>query len=154
LASQAFGLFYYHPFQLSYYNLLTRGLHGAAGKGYEVTYWGDAVTSDLLDRWSALAPERACAVLLPSLYAEQAELYQSSGMLRRRQKLIGSASSTCTYIVVYNRQAYLDSVRSQIEDPNQKPLLENVVDAVWVARVYRRQPPATNERLEGTNGTP
>jgi 4-amino-4-deoxy-L-arabinose transferase-like glycosyltransferase len=152
LASQAFGIVYYHPFQLSYYNLFTGGLRGAASQGFEVTYWGDAVTTDLLDRWSAAAPERACGLLVPTLYADQAELYQSSGMLKRRQKLAGSENSTCPYVVVFNRQAYLNSVRSLIDDPSQKPMLENAVDGVWVARVYQQPPSAAKEEREGNNG--
>ena len=69
MASQSFGLFHYHPFQLSYYNLLVGGLRGADRLGFEVSYWGDAVTQKLLDDWSKLAPQKACAVLVPAKLA-------------------------------------------------------------------------------------
>ena len=32
----------YHPYQSSYYNEIIGGIDGAANKGFEVTYWGDA----------------------------------------------------------------------------------------------------------------
>jgi hypothetical protein len=140
LGAQAFGVFYYHPFQLSYYNLLTAGLRGAERMGFEVTYWGDSITTDLLDRWSASAPDNSCALLVPTLYRGQADLYQSSGMLKKRQRLVGSSWRNCPYVVVYNRRAYLDSVRNLVENSTQRPLHENVVDGVWVSRVYARAP--------------
>jgi hypothetical protein len=109
--------------------------------GFEVTYWGDSVTTDLLNRWSASTPDNSCALLVPTLYEGQVELYQSSGMLKKRQKLVDRPNVKCPYVIIYNRRAYLDNVRGLLEDPNQKPLYENVVDGVWVARVYLRVPP-------------
>jgi 4-amino-4-deoxy-L-arabinose transferase-like glycosyltransferase len=141
LGAQATGILYYHPFELSYYNLLTGGLRGAARMGFEVTYWGDSVTTDLLDRWSASAPENSCALLVPTLYEGQVELYQSSGTLKKRQKVVDRPKANCPYVIIYNRRAYLDSVRDLLEDPNQKPLCENAKDGVWLARVYVRVPP-------------
>jgi 4-amino-4-deoxy-L-arabinose transferase-like glycosyltransferase len=136
LACQAVGVVHYHPFQLSYYNLLVGGLRGAQRLGFEVTYWGDTITTDLLDRWSAEAPENACAVLVPTLYDGNAELYQSSSMLAKHQKLTGRWGSNCPYVLVYNRRAYLDRVQELIDNPKQKPLFENAIDGVWLSRVY------------------
>jgi hypothetical protein len=148
LGCQSFGVIYYHPFQLSYYNLLVGGLRGAERLQFEVTYWGDSVTTDLLDRWSTSAAERSCGVLVPTLYAEQAELYQTSGMLRRRQRLTGHLSSKCPYLIVYNRRAYLNNVRAIIDDPAQKPIHETAVDSIWIARVYQRPLPVETQKEE------
>ena len=43
LLAQGFGTLALHPFELSYYNLLTGGLAGAERLGLELTYWSDAV---------------------------------------------------------------------------------------------------------------
>ena len=43
LLAQGFGTLALHPFELSYYNLLTGGLAGAEKLGLELTYWSDAV---------------------------------------------------------------------------------------------------------------
>ena len=45
--SQATGMVSLHPYQLSYYNLLVGGLHGADKLGLEVTYWGDTGNREL-----------------------------------------------------------------------------------------------------------
>jgi hypothetical protein len=139
-ACQGFGLWHYHPYQLSYYNLLVGGLRGADRLGFEVTYWGDAVTHDLVDRWSALAPQGSCAVLVPSLYTDQGMLYMSAEAERKQLRIRNSLRSTCPYLIVYNRRAYLGELREFVDDASQKPLAENVVDGVWLSRVYARPP--------------
>lgn len=149
LGAQSFGVFYYHPFELSYYNLLVGGLRGAARLGLEATYWGDSVTVDLLDRWSATVPENSCALLVPTLYAGQAEPYQSPGTSRKRQQVVDRSNPKCAYLLVYNRRAYLDGVKETLNDAEQQPICENIVDGVWVARVYARpqqQPPPDDQQ--------
>lgn len=154
LACQAYGLVHYHPFQLSYYNAVVGGLRGAEKLGFEVTYWGDSVTADLLDDWSNLAPEKACAQLVPTMYSEQAELYRTASMLKKQQRLVGRSTRECPYFVVYNRHAYLTNVRSLIDDPNRKPTHENSIDGVWVARIYTRTPPNRDGGQTGARSDP
>jgi hypothetical protein len=48
--SQAAGLWWMHPCELSYYNALVGGLWGADKLGMETTYWHDVVNRDLF-RW-------------------------------------------------------------------------------------------------------
>ncbi len=154
LGCQAIGVCYYQPFQLSYYNLLVGGLRGANRLGFEVTYWGDSVNQDLLDRWSSLAPRNACAVLVPNLYVGQSDLYGSPGIREKNQRISGAPNSSCQYLLVYNRRAYFGDTRQFIDDPGQRVLVENVVDGVWISRVYVQKPPQTagsNESLSDLN---
>jgi len=145
LACQACGVIYYHPFQLSYYNLLVGGLGGAERRGFEVTYWGDAVTPSLVNEWSQLAPEESCAVVVPSLYDAHPELFETELTSRRHQQLRGSLESKCPYLIVFNRKAYLDGVRDIIDSPDSIPLAETSKAGVWLSRVYvRRLPGAAN----------
>jgi 4-amino-4-deoxy-L-arabinose transferase-like glycosyltransferase len=161
LAAQGYGVLHYHPFQLSYYNMLTSdavrhpmwlidrvtdfsrvkrltsGVRGAEELGLEVTYWGDAVTPALLDRWSQLAPPGACAHLAPTLYASHPLLYQTDSTVRRGQRLVAPGESDCRYVIVYNRQAYLcDEFQRVLRDG--EPLAANRVDGVVLAAVYAR----------------
>lgn len=140
-ACQGFGVWYYHPYQLSYYNLLVGGLRGADKLGFEVTYWGDSVTRDLIDRWSALAPKGSCAVLVPSLYTDQGMLYLSAEAQRNELKIRSSLRSPCPYLIVYNRRPYLGEARAIVDNARLTPLVENVLDGVWLSRVYVRPPP-------------
>jgi 4-amino-4-deoxy-L-arabinose transferase-like glycosyltransferase len=144
-ACQGFGLWYYHPFQLSYYNLLVGGLRGADRLGFEVTYWGDSVTTDLIDRWAALAPKGSCAVFRPTLYTGQGLLYLTADAHRKELTIRPQYWSACPYLIVYNRRAYLSEARRFVDDPAQKPLLENARDGVWLSRVYVRAPQSPSE---------
>jgi 4-amino-4-deoxy-L-arabinose transferase-like glycosyltransferase len=139
LACQAWGVVHFHPFQLSYYNLLVAGLRGADRLGLEITYWGDAVTPGLVNRWSEIAPKRSCAVLVPTLYTAQQELYETELTEKREQELHGSLASGCPYVIVYNRRAYLDDVADLLDSPYCVPIAENTIDGVWLSRVYVRR---------------
>jgi hypothetical protein len=48
LGPAAFDLARIHPYELSYYNRAVGGLAGATRRGFEVTYWYDAVTPDAI----------------------------------------------------------------------------------------------------------
>lgn len=48
MAGQSYGIIAFAPCYLSYYNLLTGGLAGAERLGFQVTYWGDSITRNLL----------------------------------------------------------------------------------------------------------
>ncbi len=44
----------YHPYELSYFNPLVGGLSGAARRGFEVTYWGESLNSEVIERLNRL----------------------------------------------------------------------------------------------------
>lgn len=46
----------YHPYLLSYFNPLVGGLKGAQEKGFEWTYWGEALNTQVLERLNQLPP--------------------------------------------------------------------------------------------------
>ncbi len=48
LGSAAFSLLRVHPYELSYYNELIGGPRGAWQRGFELTYWYDAFTDDVI----------------------------------------------------------------------------------------------------------
>jgi hypothetical protein len=50
IGCQVIGLVWMHPFQLSYYNGLVGGTAGAARLGFEVSYWGDSISSELIEQ--------------------------------------------------------------------------------------------------------
>jgi hypothetical protein len=177
IACQGYGVVHYHPFQLSYYNCLlsdglrhplewlrgpvriqrvlelTSGLRGADALGFEVTYWGDAVTPGLIARWSELAPENSCAVLVPALHRVQAMMYETGALTRRGQSIRIALESPCAYLIVYNRKAYLsdEEVRAILRD--QTPLAQLHLDGVWLSAIYTRRPPKPVSP-ERTNQTP
>lgn len=42
------ALWRYHPYELSYFNPVVGGLKGAQARGFETTYWGEAVNRDVV----------------------------------------------------------------------------------------------------------
>lgn len=140
LASQAVGLVRYHPCHLSYYNTLVGGLAGAERLGFQVTYWGDSLTPEFLDRWSRGTPNGAKAILAPTLYKKHELLYATVSMTRRQQSFVPDGDASARYLVVYNRRPYVsDELLERIR--RLPPAIARVErDGVWLAAAYRLLP--------------
>ena len=59
LGSAAFSLVRIHPYELSYYNELIGGPRGAWDRGFELTYWYDAFTDQVIDDLNRQLPPQA-----------------------------------------------------------------------------------------------
>jgi hypothetical protein len=124
LAPTAAALAWSHPHELSYYNAAVGGLSGAMRRGFEVSYWYDAVTPEALDEMNRRLPERA-RLTLPGQTDVFAEL-QELGRLRGDFDLMGegdgptyalllahSAKSRPTTRLLYAMQPVLSPVTYQ-----------------------------------------
>ncbi len=83
LGDSAWQLWAIHPFELSYYNRLIGGPSGAWHRGFELTYWYDAFTPEVIDQLNRKLPEGAYVTFTndlssPSTFQE----LQSLGHLR------------------------------------------------------------------------
>jgi hypothetical protein len=143
VAAQGIGLILYHPCYLSHYSLLVGGLCGAERLGFEVTYWGDSVTEDLLqtvaDRAGGqgvlfgpnLAPYQAPYVgfLSPAINRSQSWLVgcdaNGSG--------VGNSARGSRYAVIYRRKANLGDLPEPLL--TAPVIAERAILGVWVARV-------------------
>jgi hypothetical protein len=76
LALQATGVLWFRPIWLSYYNCLVGGLWGAEKLGFEINYWGDALTEQILCDAASRIPEGETLFFAPSLAP-----YQSAGIV-------------------------------------------------------------------------
>ncbi len=104
---QGYGVLAFHPFGLSYYNLLVGGLAGADRLGLERTYWGDAVDPVLLDELARRVEPGQTAALAPTLHAMQPTAATTpalveKGIILTPEQQIGQAD----WIVIYRRKAY------------------------------------------------
>lgn len=111
-ATQAYGVVFYRPAYLSYYNLLVGGLAGAERLGLEPTYWGDTVTSDLLEAAADSVPEGGTLAVAPVLHQFQLEdlLTQSPALRRRKVRLVEYRREMvegADALLVFRRQASL-----------------------------------------------
>ncbi len=146
VAAQGLGLVLYHPCYLSHYGLLVGGLPGAERLGFEVNYWGDAVTESLLRQLSEKA-QKSAAVFGPNLAPYQAPMVAvcSAALIRRRVDVIGweggrsGVEAGCRYGIFYRRRADLDGIPDELL--NAKVLAEQRVLGVWTARVVELPAP-------------
>jgi 4-amino-4-deoxy-L-arabinose transferase-like glycosyltransferase len=142
MIAQGYGLVHYHPYQLSYYNLLVGGLAGADALGLEATYWGDTVSEEMLDRFAAMAEQQECAILLPTLYAGHTTYLHlsSAGMLEKRQSIVPGdqrAEYECRWAILFNRAGYIahDELPKRVVEQGRLRA-ELALDGVWLTRIY------------------
>jgi 4-amino-4-deoxy-L-arabinose transferase-like glycosyltransferase len=82
--ASAFALIQIHPYELSYYNSIVGGPLGAWKNGFELSYWYDAFTPEVLAEINQKLPENAeiqfsSELSMPSMVMTQ---YQDEGRLR------------------------------------------------------------------------
>ena len=136
-ALQAWGVVAIHPFGLSYYNMLVGGLPGAERLGLELTYWGDAVDSRLLDRLAAEVKPGASVALAPTLYPGQGTATTTRALLVRGIVLRDDPEALSSeWVVISRRTAYL---RPELINITQlkAPYAVTSRSGVWLAGVWR-----------------
>ncbi len=137
---QGIGIVAYHPFQLSQYNVLVGGLPGAERLGFEVTYWGDTITGDLLNEAHRVAPAGS-VLFAPHLAPFQTVAVAISTPELESTRLVGwdpqvpSLAQQCNYALVYRRKADWEAVAPLIKDAEVIAEVNRM--GVWLARLYR-----------------
>jgi hypothetical protein len=153
VAAQGIGLVLYHPCYLSHYSLLVGGLPGATRLGFEVGYWGDAVTESLLKEVGEEGKPSA-AVFGPNLAPFQAPFVTacSPTLTRRKVDVVGweggrkGTEAGCRYGIFYHRRADLDGIPDELL--NSKMLAEQRILGVWTARVVEFPSPVGQGELK------
>lgn len=138
LLAQGYGTIAFHPFGLSYYNLLTGGLPGAQRLGLELTYWNDAVDRVLLDRLAREARPGAVAALVPTLYPGQGVLTTTAPLARREVVLQDDAAAgRAEWLVLSRRTAYWSpELRARLERGGGRPVLTRRRQGVWLSALW------------------
>jgi hypothetical protein len=157
LAAQSYGVIAMHPLGLSYYNLLTGGLRGAAVLGFETTYWGDSVTRSLLDDVALAMEPGEVLHVAPVLHPFQLdELRTQSPALRARgielRPYDDTTGEPIRRVLVIRRRA--DSWPSLTPAPEGRLLCQVVRDGVQLAGVYELEPANSITENPENNGLP
>lgn len=138
---QAIGTLWFRPVWLSYYNCLVGGLPGAEKLGFEINYWGDALTEPILcEAAKRLQPGEALA-FAPSLAPYQAAgITVASPCLTEREVLLRAWSPEIIkepikpqWLLVYRRRADLPESLSYFLQ--EQPVAEISRQGVWLARL-------------------
>jgi 4-amino-4-deoxy-L-arabinose transferase-like glycosyltransferase len=139
LVGQCYGVVAFHPFGLSYYNLLVGGLPGAERLGLELTYWGDAVDGPLLDRLAAEARKGETASMAPTLAPDQGKVATTRRLARIPVVIQDQdAASRTDWLIVSRRSAYFKpEVRDRLaSDPF---LMTRSRQGVWLSALLARR---------------
>jgi hypothetical protein len=138
LLAQGYGTLAFHPFGLSYYNLLTGGLPGAERLGLELTYWNDAVDRVLLDRLAAEATSKAVAALAPTLYPGQGILTTTAPLARREVILQDDAvAPRAEWLVLSRRRAYWSpELKARLERGEGRLIFTRGRQGVWLSALW------------------
>ena len=145
LIIQGVGLITYHPFQLSYFNLLVGGLPGAERLGLELTYWGDAVDDRLLDRLAELAPRGATVARVPTLAPNQG-IFATTRPLFRKEIIIQDQEqrNRSDWLVIDRRTAYWPEELPKFLNENP-PIYLRTIHGVWLSGIWKRSDGKTSE---------
>ena len=96
------------PYYLAYFNQMVGGPLGAKQKGFESTYWLDAITPDMIKAINREIPPngRMARWGIPD---DVLSFYQKQGLLRRDIGWDPDVTPADTYILAYARQGFIPS---------------------------------------------
>ena len=122
LAIQATAAWSVRPVYLSGYNWAVGGLAGAEALGFEVNYWGDALTSEILSAAADQIPKGGTLAVSPVLHQFQLDdLRTQTPSLRARDiRLVEYGTPEAAVadgLLIYQRRASLpEQLRKQLDD--------------------------------------
>lgn len=90
-----------HPHELSYYNVFVGGTAGADRRGYEITYWGEAMDDEVLAEMNRLLPPNARLKIF-ALHDLALRLLQQWGKLRSDIRLEDTGPFDA-YLLLYRK---------------------------------------------------
>lgn len=113
-----------HPSYLCYYSLAVGGTIGAETCGFELSYWGDALTRGLLIQATDAVPMFTGVQIHPSLHQFQnADLLRQSPILRRRQSTAAKGHTSKPLELAFRRRAdFSDDELSAYDWPEDRYL--------------------------------
>lgn len=153
LGLQLLGNILYRPVYLSYYNLLVGGLWGATRLGFEVNYWGDAVTAYTVEaacraqHGRSVIDNRGHFILFaPNLAPFQGVALNGAFPVRQMcgSEIIGydmgwtSPPEGAEVVILYHRRADLATLPPWLLEG--EILFEFSKQGVWLSRVLRVNP--------------
>ena len=125
-------LYFYHPFQLSYYNRFPGGLRGAYERGLEVTYFMEAITPNFVKALNENLPKNA------AVYASASNFiftyYQKEGLVRRDIKI--SDGREFDFYLLLNRRSALSPRERNLMEARVQPYISTSVDGVPLVSVF------------------
>ncbi len=121
-----------HPFELSYYNHLVGGIHGAYSRGLEVTYFMEALTPKFLGSLNEKLPRDS--VINASFANSMFAYYQKEG--RVRQDIRITDTGPFDYYILLNRRSVLSPREQLLVNGPAQPFLSVSIAGVPLVSVF------------------
>jgi hypothetical protein len=128
----AVDLYLTHPYQLSFYNRFVGGIRGAYERGFEITYFLEALTPQFLDELNRMLPNHAR--IRASFANTMLVYYQRKGRLR--QDLQITATAPPDYLVLVNRRSALSARERTLIDTSSNPFISVELGGVPLVSVF------------------
>lgn len=129
--SPALDVFLSHPFQLSYYNSLVGGVRGAYERGFETTYFLEAINREFLHKMNERLPKQA--KIHGSFANSILAYYQSEGLLRKDLHIV--ENGLFEYYALLNRRSALRSKETALFN-SKEPLFWTGIGRVPLVGVF------------------
>jgi len=133
LLPPAIDLYFYHPYELSYFNRLVGGIQGAYRRGLEVTYFMEAFDPDFLKLLNLNLPPQA--VINASFSNGMFAYYQTEGRLRGDIRI--TDGTDFDYYILLNRQSAFSETMRAISKQAQ-PYASVRLKEVPLVSVYKK----------------
>jgi hypothetical protein len=150
LLSGSLAMIRIHPYYLSYFNRMTGGLPGAADKGFEITYWGEAFNKDVNGFLNTLPinPDGSKPkILVRALHRLCMDHLQQWGYLSDELLFIDPGQGIADYHVLLMRKGFW-SVDDWILEKYLTPLREWRSNGISMISVYRTGPEFERFRIQ------
>jgi hypothetical protein len=139
LVPPAVAMQHLYPACLSYFNEAIGRLPGAERRGLELTYWGDSITDELLNKIDDQGP----VILVPTLYDGHAMMMTTPALAKRRviiEPLNEETARRARWAIVFRRAGYLHDKSTQSILTKGEVVAEVSREGVWLTRLYRLDP--------------
>lgn len=137
-AEGAWGAYRSHPYYLSYFNPVAGGLAGAEARGFETTYWGEAVNGEVIDAINRLVPDGESVRVL-ALHQLCFLQLQQWGKLKSTID-VTAAPPYYAHLLLHRKGFYGRPERALVESERFAPLIRWSKHGVPMVTLYRTGP--------------
>lgn len=134
----ALDLYLSHPYQLSFYNRLVGGTHGAYERGLEITYFLEALAPDFLRAMNEKLPRNAS--VNASFANTMLAYYQKQGLLRQDLTIVNHGSFD--YLLLLNRRSALSPSERKLIDSGARPYISVSLAGVPLVSAFEFKKPS------------
>lgn len=146
LIPPASDLVAYHPYELSYYNRWVGGIRGAFERGFEVTYYMEALTPKFIQFLNGELPPNAVVNAASSNFMLQ--YYQRHKRLRPDIRIADTNDSD--YYILLNRKSFFSQEDWLVFWRNLRPYAAVELQGVPLVSMYKlRDEPARRVKITG-----